>query len=221
MNWIPVQSQSHNWIILTFIAIATILAFVKSFYAFQLREFLRLPFNNKYIIIFGKKEKIRVLFTILLSIIQWFSISIIIFFLIRGSSVEKNLTFIPIPFFVIVLIGVISLFLLKLFVQRVLTYIFDIKSFANSYIFNRLSYSNYVGLVLCVLNFINIYGFAANRYFFYFSLIISLFLLIFGFFSFVKFHKFLIKTHFFYFILYLCTLEIIPYVFLGYLTVNN
>lgn len=220
MNWIPVQSYAYDWVIIAFLTIAIILAFVRSFYAFQFKEFLKLPFNNKYIIIFSKKEKIRVVFTFLLTIIQWISWSIMLFFLMKQTA-DQDIFGVRFSVILLIFVAVILFFLIKWIFQRFVIYVFDIKLFGNNYLFNRLSYSNYAGLVLCILNFIIIFGFSANYYFFYISLLISLYLLLFGFFSYIKLHKISIKSYFLYFILYLCTFEIAPYIFIGYLLIIN
>lgn len=220
MNWIPVQSYAYDWVIIAFLTIAIILAFVRSFYAFQFKEFLKLPFNNKYIIIFSKKEKIRVVFTFLLTIIQWISWSIMLFFLMKQTA-DPDIFGVRFSIILLIFVAVILFFLIKWIFQRFVIYVFDIKLFGNNYLFNRLSYSNYAGLVLCILNFIIIFGFSANYYFFYISLLISLYLLLFGFFSYIKLHKISIKSYFLYFILYLCTFEIAPYIFIGYLLIIN
>lgn len=176
-------------------------------------EFLRLPFNNKYILIFGKKQQFSFAFILFFTILQWLSLSVGVFFLVK-SFFPREIVKLHHYYSIVGLVFVF--FLLKMLFQSIIIYIFDLKSFGTKYIFNRLSYSNYASFIFAVLNFIIIFGFSQNKYFFYFSWLILAYVLVFGFVSFVKMYKISIKNHLLYFILYLCTFEIAPYVFLGY-----
>lgn len=54
------------------------MAFIKAYHAFRFREFLNLLTNNKYIIIFNKRERSGVFFTTSLLVVQWAILSIAI-----------------------------------------------------------------------------------------------------------------------------------------------
>ncbi|MFC2693353.1 MAG: DUF4271 domain-containing protein [Capnocytophaga gingivalis] len=54
-----------------------------------------------------------------------------------------------------------------------------------------------------------------------FSLVIFLYIQILGVISFAKLYKNEIKQYWYYFILYLCTFEIAPYVFVNYLIISQ
>ncbi|WP_373874557.1 DUF4271 domain-containing protein [Capnocytophaga catalasegens] len=217
MNWIDLHTQSHNWLFVIFVIILLLFAFIKRHYAYQTKEFLQLIFNDRYIVIYGKKEKVRLFFTMLFFLIQWLtlSISVYIFFYIFGLSTDFFP--LPIPFEFVIFFLILIFLLLKMLVQYLIIYIFDISNFGKMFFFNRLTYSNYASFLLFILNMITIYGVSFNRYFFYISLIIFLYILVFGLFSFIKLYKKSIKPYLFYFILYLCTFEIAPYIFIGYL----
>lgn len=180
-------------------------------------EFLHLPFNNKYIIIFGKKQQFSFAFILFFTILQWLSLSIGVFFLLKNIFPKEVMI---LQHYYAIVILIFFIFIFKMILQSIIMYIFDIKKFGTKYIFSRLSYSNYASFVFGILNFIIIFGFSLNKYFFYFSWLILVYLLVFGFISFVKMYKISIKNHLLYFILYLCTFEIAPYIFLGYFLKN-
>ena len=216
MNWTFLQDTSQDWIVLFFILILGIFAFVKSYHIFQLNEFLRLLTNNKYVLIFGKKEKANFIFTFLFLLIQWWALSIALYLIAN----ILNVSFEPLDYFVskqyIILFCVAFFIILKLIFQKIIIYIFDFSNFSKIYLFIRLSYSNYAGFVLALLLFIIIYAFDNQQYIFYLAILVFLYIQGSGLVTFVKLYKNLIKNYLYYFILYICTFEIAPYLFIGY-----
>lgn len=218
VNWIPINHTPTDWIVIIFFSIFFIFALVKNNYTFQTNEYLRLPFNNKYIIIFGKKDFSTFTFTTLFFVAQWLTLSVSIYFL--GFFFIQ---FPPFPFHEIqynILFFTGLLLSVKLLLQYFILYIFKIKNFGKNYLFNKLSYSNYAGFVLAFCNFISFYIFNNNIYFFCFSLLLFAYIQGIGLFSFIKMNQNDIKPYLFYFILYLCTFEIAPYIFLSFLAEN-
>ncbi|EGD33945.1 MULTISPECIES: DUF4271 domain-containing protein [unclassified Capnocytophaga] len=219
MKWTPVVSNNIDWISFVFIAILAIIAFIKTYHSFRFREFLNLLFNNKYIIIFNKKEKTNVLFTSSLLGIQWLVLSITIWLLMRYFLIDFSFYSIPLPY--IIMVGVAAFLLLKITFQRFISYVFDFDLFSRSYLFIRLSYSNYASFILVFLLFFDIYGMNNNIYLLGFSLITFLYIQILGLVSFVKLYKNEIRHYWYYFILYLCTVEIVPYIFIKHWIINS
>jgi hypothetical protein len=83
--------------------------------------------------------------------------------------------------------------------------------------YNRFSYSNVMGILFLPLHFIIFYNFNLPNVFFYFYFGIIIFGLLFNYFlSILHFFNLLIK-HNIYFILYICTLEIAPLVYIYHL----
>lgn len=203
-----------DWISLIFVLILGIVAFIKAYHSFRFREFLNLLTNNKYIIIFNKKERSGVLFTSSLLVIQWAILSIALWRIIAFFHIEISLYGIPNHYIIMV---VVALFIsLKLALQRLVSYVFDIDTFSRTYLFIRLSYSNYAAFVLVFLLFLNIYGADNNIYLFAFSLFVFLYIQVLGLVSFAKLYKNYLRAYWYHFILYLCTFEIAPYIFIKY-----
>ena len=214
MKWIPIITNENDWIFISFIAILGITAFIKSYHSFRFKEFLNLLTNNKYIIIFNKKERSNTLFTTLLLIVQWVAMSICIWLIFSFFNI--NISIYNIHSEYIIFIGIGLFILLKLAIQFFISYSLNINNFLRSYLFIRLSYSNYASFILLLFLFLIIYGMKSNIYLVCLSLLIFVFIHILGIISFVKLYKNEIRSYWYYFILYLCTFEITPYIFINY-----
>ena len=214
MKWIPIVTNENDWIFISFIAILGIIAFIKTYHSFRFKEFLNLLTNNKYIIIFNKKERSNTLFTTLLLIVQWVAMSICIWLIFSFFNINVSIYNIHSEY--IIFIGIGLFILLKLAIQFFISYSLNINNFLRSYLFIRLSYSNYASFILLLFLFLIIYGMKSNIYLVCLSLLIFVFIHILGIISFVKLYKNEIRSYWYYFILYLCTFEITPYIFINY-----
>ena len=195
------------------------MAFIKAYHAFRFREFLNLLTNNKYIIIFNKRERSGVFFTTSLLVVQWVILSIAIWRIMRFFRIE--ISFYAVPEQYLIMIGVALFILLKIAFQRLISYVFDMDTFSRSYLFVRLSYSNYAALILVLLLFVNIYAMELNIYMFAFSLIVFLYIQVLGLVSFSKLYKSQLGAYWYYFVLYLCAFEIAPYIFINWIISNQ
>ena len=104
--------------------------------------------------------------------------------------------------------------LLKILLELGIGYLFDIPKLFHSFVFQQVSFLNFLGIVLLPLNSLLIFG-APNHHIFLVSiLVISGVILFTGLLKSVKTYQKLLINNFFYFILYLCTLEIGLYIVL-------
>jgi hypothetical protein len=113
---------------------------------------------------------------------------------------------------------VVSVFLVsKILIEKIIFNIFEVENLFNKLQYNRFSYSNVMGILFLPLHFIIFYNFNLPNVFFYFYFGIIIFGLLFNYFlSILHFFNLLIK-HNIYFILYICTLEIAPLVYIYHL----
>jgi len=106
--------------------------------------------------------------------------------------------------------------MLKLVIQEWVSSLFDLSDFSNEYIFIRIAYSSYAAIGAVLVLFIGVYcslvSVALLAVLFAILLIINALSWI----EIIKNNLKEIKPYIFYFILYLCALEIAPYVFLIY-----
>ena len=92
--------------------------------------------------------------------------------------------------------------------------LFSINRIMKSYVWQKIIYCNSLGIVLLLFNFFVGYTIFSKQYITSFFIALSILYLIFAYFSIFFSMKKVIFKNWFYFILYLCTLEIIPYYYL-------
>lgn len=185
-----------------------IIAILKVIYPKRFNDFIRLPVSNNYFLAKGKSEELRHPFSILLFVIQLISTSLFVnlFFLEKGKA--NVFLFLQILFVVFVFI------IVKTSIEKMIGAIFSIEKLIDHYIYEKLSYRNFLSLLLIIINLI-----------FYFSIKpdLNILLIITGILFLVnmlilsysyKNYRSLIFSNLFYFLLYICALEISPYLIL-------
>ena len=105
-----------------------------------------------------------------------------------------------------------SFFIVKVLIERLLASVFKIDHLINSYLFNKISYRNYLGLILLPVNAILIYyvDYSANLLYILGISVLAIYTIILL--TYYSKNLNLLKQSLFYFILYLCALEIAPYI---------
>ncbi|ATA68622.1 DUF4271 domain-containing protein [Capnocytophaga cynodegmi] len=206
------QEAFLSWTFPLFLFIFVIIALLKATYPHHFSEYLKLPFNNKYIIIYEKKERKVQLFTVVSFFLQWFSLSL--FFYIWGQFFKINLSPSTGFLFLDIAFVILCFLILKLFIQKGISYLFDLKGFSKTYIFSRIAYSSYASIFIITFLFFLMFSTSLREIYFYILLTTLLIINILGWINIIKIHQKAIKPYIIYFILYLCTFEIAPYVFL-------
>ena len=92
--------------------------------------------------------------------------------------------------------------------------VFSINRIMKDYVWQKLVYCNSLGIILLLFNFFIAYTIFDRQFMVSFFIALSVLYLIFAYFSIFFSMKKVIYKNWFYFILYLCTLEIIPYYYL-------
>ncbi|ATA75445.1 DUF4271 domain-containing protein [Capnocytophaga sp. H2931] len=203
-----------SWIFPLFLFVFGVIAFMKMVYPNHFSEYVKLPLNDKYIVIYEKKERKIHLFTFFLFFLQWFSLSL--FFYVCGQiydlqfPVSTGFLFLDIAVLLLLLLG------LKLVVQTSIAQVFELRGFSKGYMFSRIAYSSYGAILVVVMLFFILYAVSLEKKYIYLLFGILLIINVLGWISIVKSNQKMIKPYIIYFILYLCTLEIAPYVFFIY-----
>ena len=113
------------------------------------------------------------------------------------------------------LLGFVSIFfVVKIMLDFSIGRLFSISELMKNYIWQKLVYHNSLGILLLLFNFLIAYSIFDGYYITLISIYISLVFLLFSYCSIYFSMKKVIIKNWFYFILYLCTLEIIPYYYL-------
>jgi len=204
---------NFDWITIILFSSVLFAVLAKTFYYTKFLNFIILPFNNKYIFMYNKKDKIFNWFNILFTAFQVINFSLFIY-------LAKNIFFESIyddnPIIYLVILGFLLLFLLiKTFLQLGNGIIFNSNDTITMLIFKKMSYLNYSSLVMFLSNVILTYVLKDSKAIVYVSIFLILLINTIGWITVLKNHQKFITHNFFYFILYLCTLEFSPFVIIG------
>lgn len=203
---------STDWATYMLLGCFVLLALAKYFYPKRFHEFSLLPLTNQYFFVHGKNDELNHPFNMMLFTVQIVCVSIFIYLVFKvfdPSEVRSN------NWLFLQICTAYSVFvLIKYSLEKMVGNIFSIDEVINNYLYQKLSYRNFLGILF----------FAGNLFFLYIHPPTALALLFFGaailalnaialLYSYKKNGK-LIIGNFFYFILYLCALEIAPYIIL-------
>ncbi|AXT62246.1 DUF4271 domain-containing protein [Aquimarina sp. AD10] len=209
MEFITREITSNNWLTILLVLCLALLAIAKKLDALKFADFMTLFTSTKYIISSQKTSTLSSPFNTILLILQIISVSLFLYSGFEAFEFEVLPIQINLFFKIIILYTVIVI--CKLLVEKIVATIFSIDSIIDEYLFHKVSYRNFIGVLLLPINIIFIYAFLPTRNVFIAVLallfIINAIVLI----SFYKKNENTILKHLFYFILYLCALEIAPY----------
>ena len=185
-----------------------VIAILKVIYPKRFEDFIRLPVSNSYFLAKGKSEELRHPFSILLFLIQLISISLFayLFFLEKGKA--------TVLLFFQILSAVFIFIIVKTSIEKMIGTIFSIKNVIDQYIYEKLTYRNFISLLLIIANLIFYFSVKPDlNTLLIFTGILFLINILILFYTY-KNYRSLIFSNFFYFLLYLCALEISPYLIL-------
>lgn len=203
--------ESLDWVTLILLSCFIVIALAKHLYPKRFEEFILLPLTNKYFLIQGKNDLIVHPFNLLLFISQVCVVSLFIFLFFKNKASENSWLFVQI------LTGYTAFILIKMSIEKIISVIFSIEGVINQYIYLKLSYKNFLALLLFLGNILFYYLIEPSKaVLIIFASSIVFFNAISSIYSY-KTYKKNILNNFFYFILYLCALEISPFIIL-YLT---
>jgi len=196
---------------LTYLLLGSLLVIMclKKIYSSQFEEFLNVLTNGKYFILHNKGDNKKNLFNSLFYL--FFSINISIFTYIT----LKTLEYLPKPgieFFVIVFIFINSYFISKYLIEKIIFEILDLNSIFENYNFQKLTCINFISLFVFLTNIIFLYILPnPNEYWVYLSIGCFFFLYLISITIIILYNQKIFLKHWFYFILYICALEIAPF----------
>jgi len=200
--------ESLDWATLIMVGCIVVIAILKVIYPKRFEDFIRLPVSNNYFLAKGKSEELRHPFSILLFLIQLISISLFayLFFLEKGRA--------TVLLFFQILPAVFIFIIVKTSIEKMIGAIFSIKNVIDQYIYEKLTYRNFISLLLIIANLIFYFSVKPdlNTLLIFTGILILINILIL-FYSY-KNYRSLIFSNFFYFLLYICALEISPYLIL-------
>lgn len=203
--------MTYEWFtIFTMIGLFAIVA-AKYLNTLRFNDFMYVIGNSKYLKIYTKDQKFIDQFDSFLFINLSLSLSIFIYF--------AYTTFIsPVSFelvaFLKLLFAVSAIIIIKTLLERLVGSLFEMDAIIDQYLFQKTTFKNFSGLIFLVANLFLIYTDAYTEIIIITAFAIVCGINLIGFLSSFKTYQKLINPNFFYFLLYLCALEIGPYVLL-------
>jgi hypothetical protein len=204
--------DSVDWITLCLVGCVLLFSAAKLFYPRRFQEFIMLPLTNKYFLVQGRSEQIQHPFNLLLFAAQIILACLFIFITIKGFQPEliKENSWL----FVQICTGYAGFIFIKFCIEKIIGAIFSIDVLINSYLYQKLTYRNLLAIVFfaaCLL--LSRVAEPSKPLLLVVAAVVILCNCIALFYSY-KTNGRLILSNFFYFILYLCALEISPYIIL-------
>ena len=210
--------SSNEFFTILIIASLLIVARAKLLSPKRFSDFVFVVGRSKYLKIYAREQKFFDRFDALLFTNLVISSAIFIFILYQyltgTSGISINLLF-KLAF------GIGAYLLIKVLIERLIGSLFEIDKLIDEYLFQKITYKNYLGLILLIVNAFLIFTLVPSLALFYVIGGALLLVNIIGLITSFKTHQSLIKNNIFYFILYLCALEIAPYIVLYKVFVSN
>ncbi|MFS4494243.1 DUF4271 domain-containing protein [Maribacter sp. 2308TA10-17] len=207
--------ENIDWITVLIFGSLLLIVIAKNTFYNRFLNFIILPFNNKYIFMYNKKEKLMNWFHIFFTIFQVVNFSLFLYLSWRaffGTLEDPELNQYMYP----ILLGSLLLFLiLKVLLQLGNGFIFNSNKIISELVFKKVSYLNHSGLVMFLANIVLSYIFKDSKAVVYLTFFLILLINGIGWVVLLRNHQKFIVSNFFYFILYLCALEIAPWVIIG------
>ena len=201
-----------DWFTILILTGLFLIAFSRFLYTKRFDDLMGIFKNSNYLKIYIKDQKFINLFDGLLFLNLIISLAIFLIVVSRGlfhAQEQQNLTL-----YYKLLVGIGSVILIKVLIDRLIGSLFDIDEVMNFYVFQKITFKNFLGIILLPINIILIYATTPSKTLIYIAISLLFIINFVGFAMSFGANLKAIKNNIFYFILYLCALEIAPYVIL-------
>lgn len=218
MEAIERYTVSQDWITILLVLAFVLLVVAKYAYAQRFDHFTMLFATDKYLLLKGKDPNLFHPFNILFFAINVISVGLFIyvFYLTFADAAPER----PKILFLRIITAYAAFVLLKFSLEKIIADVISVNQKINYYLFYKLSYRNFMSLVLLPVSIFLIYTWEPGRLTLYIILGIILLINFITLTSVFRKNSQYILNNWFYFILYLCALEIGPYYIL-YKTVTK
>jgi len=212
MDYVTRTWENLDWVTLVLVGCLLCYSVAKYAYPKRFQEFTMLPVTNKYFLVLGKGDEIKHPFNILLFVPQVLLVSL--FFYLFLKVTQEGVFEYPLLVFVQICTGYAVFVLSKFIIEKLIGTIFNFETLSNKYLYQKLSYRNLLAILFFIGNLLFYYVIEPSAIaLLLFIGIIAILNSVTLFYSY-KTNSAVIYRQLFYFILYLCTLEISPYIIL-------
>lgn len=187
----------------------------KEKFTYRFSVFIRLMSNTKYVLLFNKKQAYLHPFQFIWQIFAILNTSLFLYLQkeqiasVFGNKAILNFSFAHILCFVA------GFILLKQLLQLLHAALFNNRKIIEEFLFKKSSYFYYANLIFCVSNLISLFLVRDHMLLFFIPLACVFTFTLVGWLVILRNRQKYISEQFFYFILYLCALEIAPFLIIG------
>ncbi len=200
---------SNDWVTIILLTIIGLFIYIKIKYPVRFKSLQSLLYNNIYINNYSKSIPLILNgFNITFYFIFIFIISLLLFVAINLYDLIPDIN--SKKLFLLILLCVFAFVIIRFIIGYLLALIFEKENEQQYFTFTKLSYLSNFSLVILPLLIINFY--IHSTYFSHFLILIAAVLLLFYYFLQLKNNQKFVFNKMFYFILYLCALEISPFI---------
>ncbi len=202
----------NDWFTVLIVTCLILIAAAKLLYAKRFNDFFEILGNSNYLKIYLKDQKFVNTFDSLMFLNL--VISLTIFILISLSIFNNSEYSQNINLYYKLCLSIGSILIIKVLLDRLIGSLFEMDEIMNVYVFHKITFKNYIGLILLPINILFIFVINPSKIVIYIVIILFFAINTTGFIMSIKSYQKAIKSNLFYFILYLCALEIAPYLIL-------
>lgn len=202
---------SYEWFTVFMVLGLSLITMAKVLFTNRFLDFIGVLGNSKYLKLYTKDQKFIDFFDGLLFLNLAIGLSVFGYF--------SYLTLVPTEIFELdvflkILLGITGISLIKILIERLVGSLFEIDKLIDSYLFQKISYKNFNGFVLLITNTLLLYVINPTKNIIIGIVALLVLINLIGFMTSFKNHQKTVTNNLFYFILYLCALEIGPYLIL-------
>jgi len=179
----------------------------------KFKQFLFIYLNNSFLKFKSNDNSFLSSFNSLLNVNYIISLSVYISILFSNNLYGFNNNFETSIFFATLVFIVVFIYT-KYFIEILIGWAFNISKFVVSFNLQKNSFNKLLGIFIILLNSLAIYSFPNSIIFIKISIFFVISLYVVGLYKVIRLNDNLILSNMFYFILYLCTLEIVPILFI-------
>ena len=211
MEAIERYSTSNDLLTLIILLVLVLLVLARKMFPHRFEDFASLITSGKFLVIKSKEHKAMFGFNVILLITHILSMSVFLYVLYRYFiGIDNNSG--------VILLRITTAYsffvLLKITVEKIIANVFDIDEAIDTYLYQKHTYRNFISLLLFPVSIILVYSLNPQAWVFYTIAGLYLATIIFSYSRVIQKNMSIATRNWFYFILYLCALEITPYIIL-------
>ena len=129
--------SNTDWITIIIVSSLFLIVIAKELFTNRFLNFIILPFNNKYVFLYNKKDRLFNWFNLFVTGFQLLNTSLFVYLCFTAVFAPKLATY---PYsYVLILAGVVLFIILKILVQLGNGYVFSNSKFISEIIFKKLT----------------------------------------------------------------------------------